>query len=164
MKKSILIILLLMMAFGIKVLAGEKVCYVIAKGNTYIGQELKIGLVKTKVFTLDGQVVVIKNREIDAYCDGKRLYERMPVICEKNDTICSALMEFVTSRNGLRLYRYTCITEDIDPAKCTFRKMHEHYAYFVFQNGKMYLRINDPKTALTALPFFGVEIKYDSKE
>ena len=157
MKKLTLIIMLITMSVGIKAVAGEKVCYITSNRNTYFGQELKQGLFKTKIISADGKVFKVKNREIDAYSDGQRLFEKLPVICETNDTICFAMMEYLTSRDGLKLYRYTCFYEENDPLTCTYQKAHEHYGYFVFKDGKFYLRI-DEKNAATTFPFFGIDV------
>lgn len=145
------------MAFVFKALATEKVCYVTAEGKTYFGQELKHGLFKTKIVSADGNVYKVRNHDIDVISDGRHLYEKLPVICENNDTLCMALMEYITSRDGLRLYRYTGYTEDVNPVTNTFRKAHERFGYFVFKDGKFYLRL-DEKNAATAFPFFGINV------
>jgi hypothetical protein len=157
MKKSILFIMFIMTAFVFKALATEKVCYVTAEGKTYFGQDLKQGLFKTKIVSADGKVFKVRNHDISAYSDGKHQYEKLPVICENNDTVCMALMEYLTSRDGLKLYRYTSYSEDIDLPTNTYRKAHEHYGYFVFKDGKFYLRI-DEKNASAAFPFFGIDV------
>jgi hypothetical protein len=147
----------IMMAIGINALASEKVCYITANGNTYFGQELKQGLFKTKIVSADGKIIKVKNHAIDAYSDGKHQFEKLPVICENNDTMCIAMMEYLTSREGLKLYRYTCFYEENDPATSTYKKAHEHYGYFVFKDGKFYLRI-DEKNAASTFPFFGINV------
>jgi hypothetical protein len=157
MKKSIMVISLIMMAIVFRAMAIEKVCYVIADGKTYFGQELKQGLFKTKIVSSDGVVFKVRNNDIEAYSDGKHQFERLPVICENNDTLCTAMMEYLTTRDGLKLYRYTCYAEDVDPATNTYRKAHEQYGYFVFKDGKFYLRI-DAKNAASAFPFFGINV------
>ncbi|MEI6748953.1 MAG: hypothetical protein ACOYMF_00350 [Bacteroidales bacterium] len=157
MKKSIFIIMFIMVAIGIKSMAAEKVCYVSANGNTYFGKELKQGLFKTKIVSADGKVFKVKNHDINSYSDGKHQFEKLPVICENNDTLCMAMMEYITSRNGLKLYRYTCLSEGNDLLTSTFRKAHKNYGYFVFKDGKFYLRINE-KNAAATFPFFGIEV------
>jgi uncharacterized protein YxeA len=157
MKKSLVIIIFVMMAIGIKALATEKVCYVAANGNIYFGKEIKQGLFKTKIVSADGKMYKVKNHEIDAYSDGKHQFEKLPVIGENNDTVCIAMMEFLTSRGGLKLYRYSCYAEDNDPQSATYRKSHQHYGYFVFKDGRFYLRI-DEKNAAATFPFFGIDV------
>jgi hypothetical protein len=157
MKKSICIVIFIMMAIGIKVIAGEKVCYVTSNGNTYFGKELRQGLFKTKIVSADGKVIKVKNKDIDAISDGKHLFEKLPMICENNDTVCMAMMEYLTSRDGLKLYRYTCYSEDNDPLTNTYQQVHQQFGYFVFKDGKFYLQI-DEKNAETTFPFFGIDV------
>ena len=157
MKKSVLIVMMIMMAFGLKLFAGEDVSYVKAGGKTYLGTEVKIGLNNTKITTLSGTIVKISNKKVDAYMHDSRLFERLPVVCKNNAVQCLALMEYVTSRSGMRLYRYTCAVDDCDPLMIKSAKAQVHYVYYVFKDGAFYLRIN-AKNAATALPFFGVNV------
>lgn len=159
MKKSALILMIIMMAFGLKLFAGNDISYVKAGDKTYLGTEVKYGLFNTKITTLDGKTVKIPNAEVDAVMHNSRLFERLPVVCENNVVACLALMEFVTSRSGLRLYRYTSVYEENDPAMNKFESAKPHYDYYVFKDGEFYLRI-DQKSAPTALPFFGVEVTF----
>jgi hypothetical protein len=69
----------------------------------------------------------------------------MPLVGENNENLGYAMMEYVTSRSGLRLYRYCCKDQ-----KTT------QYAYFVYKDGKLHLRINK-ENGLSTLPFFGIK-------
>jgi hypothetical protein len=158
MKKSILISLLIMMAFGLKLFAGKDIIsYVKAEGKTYLGTDVKIGLTKTKITTLDGTIVKVPNTKIDAYMHKSRLFERLPVVNSDKTVEGLALMEFVNSRSGLRLYRHTAVYDDIDVLANKFESAKAHYDYYVFKDGEFYLLI-DKKNAETALPFFGVNV------
>ena len=157
MKKTVFIAMVIMMAFGLRLFADEAISYVKAEGKVYLAKDVKIGLIKTKIFTLEGQIVKVPNAKVDAYMHNNHLFERLPVVCENNIVECMALMEYVTSRSGLRLYRYSSTYENYDPLTLRFEKASEHQDYYVFQDGKFYLRI-DRKNAATALPFFGIEV------
>jgi len=177
MKKSIVIAALVLICFGIKAFAqsedisyvgttdktypdkgiitapaktndfSEDICYVKTADNVYFGQDMKIGLVKTKIISVEGSVTEVKNNKITAYMHENKLYELLPVFCERNEIICYAMMEYITSRSGLNLYRYCCY-DGGDP----------RYGYFVFKNKKLYLRV-EQNNALAILPFFGVAVK-----
>lgn len=147
MKKSIVIIALILICTGIQAMAGgESVNYVKAGGKVYFGKNIKFGLFNTKVIDADGTITKVPNRKVEACMHNSKLYERLPVVCENNDTTCLAMMEYITSRAGLKLYRY-----DSYPEK------KSRYEYFVFKDNKFYLRINQDN-ALSILPFFGVEV------
>jgi len=137
----------MLICFGIKAIAGsDDACYVKTGDKVYFGQDLKMGLTHVKIISPDGTVVKVNNHDITAYKHHNKLYELLPVICEKGDTICKAFLEYMTSRSGLNLYRYTCCEG------CNVVK----YAYFVFKDGKYYLRI-DKYNADAIMPFFGIK-------
>ena len=89
------------------------------------------------------------------YRDGK-LYERLPVIYEGAVRGKTALMEYITSRNGLRLYKYCEYGECGDLLKCNYQPAHLQTVYYVFKDGAFYLLV-DCKNAGTVLPFFGIK-------
>lgn len=157
MKKSAIIVIMFMIAFGVKLFAGEEVSYVKASGKTYLGTEVKFGLTNVKIITLEGQTVKIPIKKVDAYMHDSHLFERLPVVCANNVTECLALMEFVAGRSGLRLYRYSSVYSDYDPLTLKVEKAKVHDDYYVFKDGEFYLRI-DRKNAASALPFFGVDV------
>jgi hypothetical protein len=155
MKKLMIISVLVLSAFAVKA-AGENISYVTIDGKTHFCQVLKTGLFRTTLIK-DGLVMKVPFRKVDAYMKDGHLYERLPVICEDGRVRGTALMEYITQRNGLRLYKLCRYTETCDPEKHVFGKAEAEYTYFVFRDGKFYLRV-DEKNALTALPFFGVKV------
>ena len=124
---------------------GKNVSYVKAGDKVYIGQELKMGLFNTKVISSDGSITKIPYRNVQAYMDGTHLFESLPVVNESNDTTRFAFMEYLTSRNGLRLYRYG-----------NYDEKDTKYEYFVFRGGQFHLRLNQTN-AQTTLAFFGIK-------
>lgn len=145
MKKFTLITALILLFAATQVLAGgESVSYVKTNGKVYFGQDLKRGLFNTKIISTDGTVLRIPNTKVVAYMHDSKLFEYLPVVCEDNDTICFAMMEYITSRSGLKLYRYSC-----------YDNKDTTYGYFVFKDNKFYLSITKENAAST-LPFFGI--------
>jgi len=139
---------LLLIFIGIKVIAGpEDICYVKTADKVYFGQDVKMGLVYTTIIANDGTVAKVKTKEVKAVLHENKLFELLPVICEKYDTLCYAMLEFVKMRSDLKLYKYCCAAGG-----------DERYGYFVFKDNKFYLRV-DQYNALAILPFFGVEVK-----
>ncbi len=129
-------------------LISDDISYVKTKDHVYFGNDIKRGLVKTKIITVDGSVTEVKNKKIIGYMHNNKLYELLPLVCEKNDTLCYTMMEYITSRSELRLYKYCC-----------YHSGCAKYAYFVFdKQNKLYLRVDNHHNALAILPFFGVEL------
>ena len=145
MKKSIAIVTLLLISFGVYAAPGdENISYIKTWDNVYFGQDVKVGLFNSKIISSDGEVTKISNRDVIAYMDNSRLFEYLPVMNESNEVICYAMMEYITCRSGLRLYRYECY--EANNTRCY---------YFIFKDGNYYLQINQ-RNALTVLPFFGI--------
>ena len=123
---------------------GESTSYIKTGDQVYFGQNLKRGLFNTKIISSDGTVTKIPNHDVVAYMHDSRLFEYLPVIGESNNILCYSMMEYITTKAGLRLYHYEC-PYGTETKSC----------FFVFKDGKFYLRV-DPKNALTVLPFFGI--------
>ncbi len=147
MKTKSVIIILLLTGFGIRLMAGgANISYVKTENKVYFGEDIKMGLFNTKVFSPDGSIALVHNHDIVGYMHDSKLVELMPLVGENNENLGYAMMEYVTSRSGLRLYRYSSHDQ----------KTPQH-SYFVYKNGKLHLRITQ-ENALSTLPFFGVKV------
>lgn len=156
MKKLIAFLLLVSSALVLKA-GDEAINYVTSGGKTYFCQKMKPGLFCTKIFTCDGNILKIPFKNVDSYCCKGRLFERLPVVVEGVPTDRTALMEYITSRNGLRLYKYCEYGECGDLINSTYKNAHLQFTFFVFKDGEFYLEV-DQKNVPTVLPFFGIEV------
>jgi hypothetical protein len=144
MKKVILLVLSIMVLYGLNAVAGESIGYVKTEGNVYFGQNVKVGISKTRITATDGTVVKIPNRKVKAYMQDSHLFELMPVSYNSDASVKMDLLEKITLKDGLALYRST--------AKKTG---DSGIVYFVYQEGKLYLKCNELNTE-TVLQFFGI--------
>lgn len=156
MKRLIAVLLLLFFANTLVTAAGIP-NYVTTGGKTYFCEKMNKGLFNVKITLDDGTILKVPFGKVDSYCCKGRLFERLPVKCAGAPEDCTALMEYITSRNGLRLYKYCEFGECGNLCDNTYKKAHEQQAFFVFQDGKFYLLV-DQKNAPTVLPFFGIEV------
>ena len=122
----------------------KDVCYVKTADKVYFGQDIRKGILHTKIISADGNINTVDNEKITGIMHNNKIYEMLPVICENGDTLCHALLEYVTERSGLKLYKYCC-HQQTDP----------RYGYFVFKDNKLYLRVNMINYT-SVFPFFGV--------
>lgn len=157
MKKHFAVLLLVMFALALQAGNNEAASYVKTGDKIYFGQKVKTGLLNATIVMNDGTMLKIPYKKVDSYYSNGRLFERLPVMCEGAPANCTALMEYVTSRNGLRLYKYCKYGECGDLLNNTYKKAHLQVTYFVFQDGKFYLHV-DKKNAPTVLPFFGIPV------
>jgi hypothetical protein len=147
MKRSILMTALILICFGIKAIAaGPDVCYVKTADKVIFGKDVKKGMVYTKIISSDGTITKVANNEIKSYMHEGKRFDLLPLICpDTKDTLCYAFMEYMTSKSGLKLYRYEC---------CELR---DHImVYMVYKDEKLYLRVT-PYNAESILPFFGIK-------
>jgi hypothetical protein len=147
MKKPLFILALILISFGAKAMIGDNsISYVKTGSEVYFGQDLKIGFFNYKLLNSDGTVKKIPVREVVAYTHNSQHFDYLPVVNKSNVVTGYAMMEYVTQRNGLNLYRRCCIDE-----KST------RYDYYIFKNGEFHLKI-DQENAKTTLPFFGIKV------
>jgi len=147
MKKIITIIALtVIFCAGSAVAANENVSYVKAGDKVYFGKEVKVGLFFTKITCFDGTTIKVSNKDVKSYMNESKLYEYLPVVCNNKDTVCYTMMEYVTSRSGMRLYRCAC-----------YDTKQPRYDYYVFKDNRFFLSVSK-ENATSILPFFGVEV------
>jgi len=135
----------------------ENPSYIKADGKVYFGSEIRTGLFKTRIIHADGTTTKVANGTIEALGNNGKVYELLPVMCKKNKLAGHALMEFITAKDGLRLYRYDCYSEHCDLANGIIDKAHPQSIFYVFKDGKFHLLV-DSENAASILPFFGVKV------
>jgi hypothetical protein len=156
MKKLILMFAVFAFAFIFK--ASGEMNYVSIEGKTYFSDEVKVGLNSLRITTDEGLTLKAPLKKVDAYMVNGKLFERLPLICKTGKTRGTALMEFVSQRNGLRLYKYCAKCED-DALGCRFfDESQNETIYLVYKDGELYLRI-DKINGPTVFPFFRVDYR-----
>ena len=156
MKKLSALLIMVMFAFMVKA-GGEANNYVTVGGKTYFCQNIKPGLLNINLTMSDGTILKVPFNKVDAYSHNGHLYERLPVMCKDAPANCTALMEYITSRNGLRLYKFCKTGSCGDLLDNTYEKAHLQYTFFVFKDGKFYLPVTK-ENAESILPFFGLKL------
>jgi hypothetical protein len=131
MKKLSVLLIMVMLVLMVKA-GGEATAYVTIGSKTYFCEK------------------------VDSYSLNGRMFERLPVMCKDAPANCTALMEYITSRNGFRLYKYCKVQEHGDLSNNTYEKAHLEYMFFVFKDGKFYLPVT-AENAESILPFFGIK-------
>jgi hypothetical protein len=158
MKKSIIFGLLMVLATGIFAAKNTGLNYVTTNGNTVFCKDVKFGMSKVRLIGENGEMSKIDVASVDAFMVDDRLFEKLPLVNAQKETTGSTMMEFITSRNGLKLYRYVEYTDLVDLVTPVFSKASSGYEYYVYKDGQPYLKL-DQKSAPSVLSFFGIEIK-----
>ena len=156
MKKLSLILMLVMSVLMLKA-GGKGTSYVTVGDQTYFCQSLKSGIVNLNMTMDDGTIVKVPYKKVESYSTNGRLFERLPVMCKDAPANCTAMMEYITSRNGFRLYKYCKVQEHGELYDGSYKKAHEEFTYFVFRDGKFHMQVT-PENAKSVLPFFGIKV------
>lgn len=157
MKTMMLVILICLVAAGSQARDRENLSYIKVNGKVVFGYKVKSGVFMTSIKNSKGESFKVSNRKVDAMILNGKLYERLPVICEGRKVTCHALMEFITEKDGLRLYRHTGYGEYYDLANAVIEKAHPENTYFIFRDGIYHLKV-DATNAESVLPFFGINV------
>ena len=159
MKKLIFLFLLVSFAWIAKA-AGE-LDFVCVNGVTYFSEDIKIGMSNARIPMEDGLILKAPLSKVDAYRVNGKLYERLPLICVDGRSKGTALMEFITQHNGLRLYKLSTDSSET-PDNCRFiDKTNSTCVYFVYKEGQLYLHVNQAN-APTVFPFFHIQYSCNS--
>ena len=156
MKKLSVLLIMIMLVLMVKA-GGGATGYVTVGGKTYFCEKLIPGLLNLNLKMNDGTLMKVPLKKVDCYSYNGRLFERLPVMCKDAPANCMALMEYITSRNGLRLYKYCKVQEHGDLIDNTYQAAHLEYMFFVFKDGKFYLPVTSDN-AESILPFFGIKV------
>ena len=151
MRTFSLILLLLTVAWLLPAAAGnDDDCYVKTSDHVYFGKDVKIGLLHTEIVFSDGSSLKINKHDVIAIKHHKQLFMLMPVFCERNDTVCMAMMELISAKTGYRVFMYCCPKND-DKLTDASQKV-----FFVYKDGKFYRRFCEDQTE--ALKAVGVKV------
>lgn len=156
MKKLSVILILIMSVLFVKA-GGESVSYVTFDGKTYFCEKAKPGLFNMNLTLDDGTIMKVPLNKVDAYSCNGHLCERLPVMCKDAPANCTALMEYITTRNGFRLYKHCEYSECGDLWNNTYKKAHLQTDYYVFKDGKFYLQVNKENIE-SILTFFHIPV------
>lgn len=156
MKKLSVLLILVMSVLMLKA-GGEATNYVTVNGKTYFCQTVKQGILNMNLKMNDGTILRVPLKKVDSYFCNGRLFERLPVMCKGAPANCTALMEYITSRNGFRLYKHCEFGECGNLCDNTYKKAHLQVEYYVFKDGEFYLPVTK-ENATSILPFFSIPV------
>ena len=157
MKRKMLIVSLLLLVGGIHANLNKTESFVVVGDETYFCDEIYTGPSSFKVTTVNGDIMKIATGRIDAYAQNGMLFEKMPVVNKNRDTAGWAFMQFITSRDGYKLYRYCSNYNQYDPSTGEIAPEAPVYRYYIFRNGS-YINVTDDHNVKALLMRFGVKV------
>ncbi len=158
--KAILIILILALLSpeGHANSSGEG--FIVAEGMTYQILDMTTGFSHTRVMTTEGQVLKVPNNSVTAYRMNGHQYELLPLLTCQGDTLCQVFMEFISRRDGCRLYRYCSNCGKYDPLNWEIAPQNHIYRYYLLRNGHLKLLKSEAETNDT-LAWFNIRVMSD---
>lgn len=154
MKKLIVLLAFVSLAFIVR--AANELSYVIVGDKTYFSNNVKIGLTNLRMDTEDGLTFKAPLKMVDAYMIDGILCERLPIFCADGKVKCTALLELVSLRNGMKLFKLHAYKNNKGLGCCFVDETNRESMYFVYKDGKLHLRV-DEKNAETVFDFFHVK-------
>jgi hypothetical protein len=157
MKKltTILAILLLCLTGFAKDLSGN--FYMISTGEKLYCKKIQVGAQTIKATLENGEKVTIPTSQVKMYhLDGKT-FEKLPVYVDNRNTNELKFMEFVTTRAGLKLYKYSKYVEGIDKITGAYMGVSKVDYYLVFRGDQFYVDVTE-RNYRTLFDFFRIKI------
>ena len=156
MKK--IVVLLAIISFAAVTQVAGRMNYVTVGEKTYFSDDVKIGLTHVRILTENGMTLKTPLKNVDSYMIDGKLYDRLPLVCRDGSVKCTALLELVAFRNGLRLYKYYSGRMNKNLGCCFIDESGIKAMFFVYKDGELYLRV-DEKNVETVFPFFNLKVK-----
>jgi hypothetical protein len=157
MKSLTLLFLLFFMTTGLLAAQKSTENFVIIGDETYYCDEVHAGMAKTSIY-IDGKLrFKVPSYVISAYAQSGKFFEYLPVLNKNQDTTGWAFMQFITSHDGNRLYRYCSNCLKYDPVNATVAPIVPVYRYYVFRSGK-FVSVSDDQDLQSQLAVFGVKV------
>jgi hypothetical protein len=158
MRNTILIFLLVIGTYSLQAADRSTGTFIIIGSDTYFCDEVHPGKAFTRIYN-DGKLFMkVPTAIVKAYAHGNKFYEYLPVINTEKDTTGWAFMEYITSQDGNRLYRFCSNCIHYDPVSGKIDPVLPVYRYYTFKQG-VFISVTDDQNNLRAqLSSFNVKV------
>jgi hypothetical protein len=129
--------------------------YVKNTGETMTCKKIQFRADNIKVFLENGVSMIISKDQIKAIRANGNYYEKLPVYVNNKKTEKEEFMKFVTTRAGLKLYKYPLNAATYKGSKGFNVNGDETECYVVFKGDQFYVAITDANYP-TMFQFFGI--------
>jgi hypothetical protein len=126
--------------------------YVVSTGEKLYCKKISLGAEFTKVVLQNGEETTVPTSQIKMYQINDKIFEKLPVYVNNIKTDRQEFMEFISTRGGLRLYKYTGY-ENIEGAKTNSSKKVKRF--YVFKGDQFYVEVTE-KNGPSLFDYFGV--------
>jgi hypothetical protein len=156
MKKAAFTLMLMLVCMA--GIAKELDYYVIATGEKLYCTKIRLGAMNTTAVLENGEKVTLRTADIHSYRLNGKIFDKMPLYENNKFANKNIFMQFVTTRAGLKLYKYTLSEEGLDIKSGFYLKSTSVDHYVVFKGDKYFVSITD-KNYPTMFDFFGMKYR-----
>ncbi len=141
MKKFNLLLAIAFLSLTTVVRAGVQ-DYIITEDNVKYYEKVRYGLTTSLIGIDDTGRVKYNAKDVKAFRKDGRIYERMPVFLNNQETGRYAFMELLSYRNDLKVFRYNCPS-------------HMQDKFFVYRDGNYMVEFDKTNSSTLNDFFFG---------
>jgi hypothetical protein len=130
--------------FGMNAFAGshDESGFVITGHDTTICNRVLVDFQNANIEMKDGSVMKVDKNKVLAFKSGGKYYEKREIYLNKKATGIYAFMEFISQRNGLKLFCYRFSDGVIsDHDNNNISTLKDPYLLLVYKNNEFYLQL-----------------------
>jgi hypothetical protein len=155
MKTIILTLVAMSVVFSINAGEVKSSYYINNTGETMNCKKIQFRSNSIRVVLENGEKALIDKDNIKAIRVKGDYFEKLPVYIENKNTGKEEFMQFVTTRGGLKLYRYKVNISDYNGLKSFNLKGSVAECYVVFKGDQFHVAVTDANYP-TLFSFFGL--------
>jgi len=153
-KLALLSVILLVGITSFAGTVGENYCLITTGEKLYL-KKIRVEDANVSATLVDGKKIVIPASQVKMYQVDGEIFEMLPIYVNNENTGKETFMQFVTTRAGLKLYKYTMREDKINEKTGAHEKGSKVEHFMVFRGDQFYIEIND-KNSENLFSFFGV--------
>jgi|GEM_PF-1008407 hypothetical protein len=131
--------------------------YVASTGEKLYCKKIQVGARNIKAVLENGQEVTVPTAQIKMYSLNGKTFEKLPVYMDGKFSKEHRFMEFVTTRAGLKLYKYSKYMEGYDKTSGAYMGITKVDYYQVFKGDEFYVEVTD-RNYQTLFEFFRIKV------
>jgi hypothetical protein len=158
MKKSIILMLLIIWIFNLQAANKPTDTFIIIGDETYYCDKVHVGKANTRIYRDGKEILKVRTSLVSAYAHEGKFHEYLPVLNKNQDTTGWAFMQFITSHEGNRLYRFCSNCIQYDPVSGIIAPVVPVYRYYIFKSGRFVSVTDDQDDLHAQLSSFNVKV------
>ena len=132
--------------------------YMVSTGEKLTCTKIQVGAKNIKATLENGEKVTVPISTVKMYSLNGKIYEKLPVFVDNKDSKQQMFMEFIATRAGLKLYKYTKYEEAADAVTGDYIGYTNVDHYVVFKGDQFHVELTE-RNYQTMFDFFRVKYR-----